>query len=119
MHTFIKNNGFIKWIEILYRSPPASVVTNGMHSPPFDLKRGTRQGCCLSPLLFALALEPLAISVRENASIKGIKIGQITHVIALYADNILLFLVRAGKIYPGFNRFEKRIQLFFWLQDQL
>ncbi len=85
---------FVKWIQTLYRSPQASVLTNGMHSPAFSLNRGTRQGCTLSPLLFALVIEPLAETIRNHANIVGIDINRMKHVIALYADVILLFLTK-------------------------
>lgn len=40
---------FAKWIKIIYTKPKASVLTNCLISPPFDLSRGMRQGCPLSP----------------------------------------------------------------------
>ncbi len=55
----------------VYKSPTASVVTNGFISKPFNLSQGTRQGCPLSPLLFALYIEPLVASIRKNEIIKG------------------------------------------------
>lgn len=61
----------IKWIQ-LYQNPQAKVVANGWPSPAFSLTRGMRQGCPLSPLLYALAAEPLAISIRENLEIQGL-----------------------------------------------
>jgi len=42
----------------------------------FPLKSGTRQGCPLSPLLFKIVLEVLAIATREERDIKGIQIGK-------------------------------------------
>ena len=70
---------FISWIKTLYKSPKAAVITNGIISPLFNLTRGTRQGCSLSPLLFNIVLEPLAISIRANANIKGVDGGGKEH----------------------------------------
>ncbi len=50
--------GFLGWIRLLYKAPTASVLTNGLLSALFKVKRGTAQGSPLSPILFALATEP-------------------------------------------------------------
>lgn len=60
---------FIKWVKLLYYAPSARVVVNGWTSDPFPLGRGTRQGCPLSHLLYTLAVEPLAISLRLNPNV--------------------------------------------------
>ena len=74
---------FINWIRLLYYNSKAFVVTNGRRSPSFQLHRGTRQGYPLSPLIFALVLELLAIAIGQNNNIMGSKAGSKEHDILL------------------------------------
>ena len=85
-------SNFISWIRLLYTSPKASVITNKISSQLFSLSRGTRQGCPLSPLLFALAIEPLSIKFRTTPNIFGIRRFETEHKISLYADDLLLYI---------------------------
>lgn len=62
--------------------------------PYFALGRGTWQGCLLSPLLFAIAIEQLAETIRTHPNNNGISINQRQHRISLYADDALLFITR-------------------------
>lgn len=62
MQRFGFSPSFVSWVRLLYSSPSASVCSNNVHSSYFRLQRGTQQGCPLSPLLFVIAIEPLAIS---------------------------------------------------------
>ncbi len=79
--------GLISWIRLLYVDPQASVSTNSVNSEYFTLSRGTRQGCPLSPLLFAVAIEPLSIMLRTVPVFQGIIRKGIEHKLALYADD--------------------------------
>lgn len=92
----LKKNGFgpsfIKWIELIYSHPTASVITNHNISPPFAISHGTRQGCPLSPFLFSIVIELLAASIRQSHLISPIDIHGQEHHILLYADDILLFI---------------------------
>lgn len=83
---------FISWIRLLYSSPLARVRTNSCYSPYFPLHRGTRQGCPLSPLLFALSIEPLAIKLRAENRIQGIHRAGQEHKLSLYTDDLLLYV---------------------------
>lgn len=91
---------FISWIKLLYANPSASVNTNGLHSPSFSLQRGTCRGCLLSPLLFNIAIEPLAISLRSQSAFQGIsRFGQV-HKLSLYADDLLLYISNPASSLP-------------------
>lgn len=85
-------NKFISWVEILYAHPSSCILTNQDRSTPFSLHRGTRQGCPLSPLLFAIAIEPLAISIRQHPALKPIRLGNVDHHLSLYADDVAIFM---------------------------
>ena len=65
---------FIKWIKVILNNRTASVKNGGHISREFSLERGVRQGCPLSPLIFVLAVEIMAISIRTDSRIKGIKL---------------------------------------------
>lgn len=93
-HKFGFGRSFTHCIRILYSSPMPTITTNGLLSQAFSLYRGTRQGCPLSPSLFAFFIEPLAAAIHQNSSIKGLQILNIHHKISLYADYILLHLYR-------------------------
>ncbi len=81
---------FINWVRLLYADVYSAVIVNGFLGDLFSVSRSMRQGCGLSPLLYALTIEPLAHLIRRNLLFKGIPIPFPTHYevrIALYADD--------------------------------
>ncbi len=92
LEEFGLGDNFVNWIRVLYNTPMAAVLTNRLRSDNFSLQRGNRQGDPLSPLLFDIAIEPLAQAVRQNSFISGIFVGDREHKITLYADDILIHL---------------------------
>lgn len=95
---------FIQYIKMLFKAPKAQILTNGFLLGAFSLSRGVRQGCCVSPLLFSLAIEPLALAIRANAATSGVKFGASEHKISLYADDILIYLTESSdSVHPLFQ----------------
>ena len=92
---------FVSWVRLLYASPQALVRTNGTNSEYFQLHRSTRQGFPLSPLLFAIVMEPLAIALRSHPDICGIARNVVELKVALYADDLLLFLSHLSRSIPA------------------
>ena len=58
----------------------------------FPLRSGTTQGCPLSPLLFNIVLEVLAVVIRQEKEIKGIQIGKDEAKLSLFADDIVVYI---------------------------
>ncbi|KAM9324457.1 inter-alpha-trypsin inhibitor heavy chain H3-like [Gastrophryne carolinensis] len=81
-----------KRILALYSNPIARVKVNDCSSPTFHIRNGTRQGCPLSPLIFALSLEPFLRKVDLCGGIRGVLIGDRERKVAAYADDMLFFL---------------------------
>ena len=67
---------YLNIIKAIYDKPMANIILNGEKLKAFPLKSGTRQGCPLSPLLFNIVLEVIAIAIRGEREIKGIQIGK-------------------------------------------
>ena len=67
---------FLNIVKGIYDKPTANIILNGEKLKAFPLRSGIKQGCPLSPLLFNIVLEVLAIAIREGKEIKGIQIGK-------------------------------------------
>ena len=53
----------------------------------FNISRGVRQGCPLSPYLFIICIELLSLSISNNTDIKGISINNNEIKNTLFADD--------------------------------
>ena len=57
---------YLNIIKAIYDKPTANIILNGEKLKAFPLKSETRQGCPLSPLLFNIVLEVLAVAIRAE-----------------------------------------------------
>lgn len=83
---------FIDYVKILFKESMARVINNGWLSEFIYPTRSTKQGCSTSPAIFNICAELVAISIRNNPKIKGIKINEIEYKLAQFADDMNLFL---------------------------
>ena len=81
---------YLNIIKAIYDKPTANIVLNGEKLKPFPLRSGTRQGCPLSPLLFNIVLEVLAMAIKEEKEIKGIQIEKEEVKLSLFAVDMIL-----------------------------
>ena len=70
-------------IKAIFEKPTANIILNGQK---------LRRGCSLSPLLFSIALEVLAIVIRQEEEIKGIQIGNEELKLSLFIDDMIVYI---------------------------
>ncbi|KAL3691247.1 hypothetical protein R1sor_004898 [Riccia sorocarpa] len=68
---------FISLVQMLVADGLANIQVNGKLTGTFKLQRGVRQGCPISPLLFAVSTQPLMCMLRaaeRQGTLEGIRI---------------------------------------------
>jgi len=104
---------FISWVKLLYTDVSSSIFINGYISCSFKPSRGVRQGCPLSPLLYVLTMEVLAVNIRANPLIKGLCLPGSAlplPVLSLYADDTSIVSISDAStiaVFETYNRFER------------
>lgn len=89
------NPNVINWIMACIENTNYAVIINGIPSPFFSEKRGLRQGCPLSPLLFILAMNSLSLHIKNAVSentcrpVKICRNNFVSH--NLFVDAVLIF----------------------------
>ena len=84
--------GSISWIKILYKNPKCRIVNNSFLSPFFYVHKGVRQGDPLSPTIFVLCVEYLAVMLRHSEQYQGFEIERHRFKVSLFADDTVIYL---------------------------
>ena len=86
------------------------ILNGGFTTKFFNLEKGARQGDPISACLFILALEIIFLLMRNDTSIKGIKIFDYIFLYTAYADDSTFFLkdlASAKKLLNMFSYYSK------------
>ena len=92
MELFNFGPNMVRWLEILFDGFKLCTVNNGYSSPYFEPTRGLFQGNPVSPYGFILVIEMLAIMLRANPKVEGIRIGKFNTLLSMFADDMSIFI---------------------------
>ena len=81
---------FIHWVRQIYSNATTRIKVNGFLSENILLRHGVRQGCPLSPLLYVLIIEILALQFRKNPDIVAFTAGGEKIFSMHYADDAII-----------------------------
>ena len=81
----------------MYTDAQSCIINNNWQSTFFSLKRGLRQGCPVSALLFLVVVEMLAIDLKQSHDVKGLDLpGKANETIEVkisqFADDTTIFV---------------------------
>lgn len=79
---------FLEVIKAIYRTSTASTRVGGDCGEEYDMIRGTRQGCPLSPILFLLFINDFLKYVPEGVTVPGVKKEPTKCAGLLFADDV-------------------------------
>ena len=99
------NEKIIKILKSLYRNTRAKFNLGNIETNWVESKRGLRQGCTLSPLLFTIYLEELAMRIRNTnigINVNGEKLGAL-----MFADDIILITETKEELQTLLNEIRK------------
>lgn len=100
-------NKFREWVGGLYRDISSCVLLPHGTTPSFKINVGIPQGCPISPYLFILATEMLAIFIKNCNDIKKLNVLGTEIVISQLADDTTIFLKDRYQISTTIANIEK------------
>ena len=99
---------FIDVVKTTYTEFSACIQNNGYFSSYFPVTRSVHQGGPNSSFLFLLCIELLAIKIREDEELQGVKVGHGVSLLSQFADDMDVCLCAS----------DKNLQRFFELLEE-
>ena len=88
LKAFGYGENFRNMIKTLYKDTWCTTLNNGKWGEWFQIKKGCRQGCPVSALIFVQTAEILGIKIRTNIKIRGIQVNGSEVKACQYADDL-------------------------------
>lgn len=85
-------NGFCNFVKTCYKDINSVVALPSGTTTHFPIQVGVRQGCPISPYLFILAVEMLAIHIKNYTELTALRVLDTDIVISQLADDTTIFL---------------------------
>lgn len=114
LESFNFGSSLIRWVFTFYKNKQSCVINNGIISDFFTLERGVKRGDPLSPYLFLIATETLALPIQQNSMIKVVTIDRNETKLLQYADDtttVLSDTSSAQTLFRLLNDFKKTLGL--------
>ena len=107
---------FLASLKSLYTNDCIDCMVNGRLTRPIFLRRGLRQGCSLSPMLFALYISEVGLDITSSGL--GVRLGNVVVSGLLFADDVVL-ITQTGdslknlldRVKTGFDKLKLSISL--------
>jgi len=93
----------IRWVKILYTDITSCIRINGFTGVIFQIGRGVRQGCPLSPILYTIFSEALTRCIYSDPEIEGPDILGGLPVVSQYADDTTIGAIGDQSIFAIFR----------------
>ena len=108
LQKFNFGSNFINLVNTLINKTESCVQNGGWLSGFFDVERGIRQGCCVSPILFIIVAELMSIKIRNNENVNGLSFNSANKVskqikLLQYADDTTLLLKSKDDLQNAIN----------------
>ncbi|KAM7300105.1 hypothetical protein ISCGN_020669 [Ixodes scapularis] len=89
----------LRYVQLCYRDIKTRLLVNGNRTAPIAVTRSLRQGCPISPILFALYLEPFCRAIIGDASIRKLSLASGTLKVLAYADGVTVLCSSRAQVH--------------------
>lgn len=78
-------------VKMAYGNYNTRIIVNKKLTDKICVKTSVRQGCPISPIIFALCLNPLCAMIIASSSVRGFRLQSCELIFLAYADDVAIF----------------------------